>query len=108
MEFPFFKKVFRKLGQYISLLDDIIVDTLTDFKSLRYQLVIWAYILNFSVLGLVYLGKADYKLAGVSIALLTAVYHFFFKSKEKQALLENAVSETDAEPPVDDRDPDKL
>jgi len=82
------------------LVDDIVIDTLVDLKSLRYQLIIWAFILNFATLYLVYIGKADYKLAAVAMGLLTAVYAFFFHSKSRQAEIEAASShdkEIDAE-----------
>jgi len=80
-----FTKIKEVIKKYFGLIDDIAVDFLTDLKSLRYQLIIWAYALNGFVLYLIYLGKADYKLAGISIALLTAVYTFFFASRHVQA-----------------------
>lgn len=103
------KKIASKIWQYLSLIDDIAVDFLTDLKSLRYQLVIWAFVVNFIVLYLIFLGKADYKLAAVSIALLTAVYGFFFVSKHNEAVM-NAAAPTSVndEAPVDERDPDKI
>lgn len=110
MQFPLFRMVFDKIKQYFGLLDDILVDTLSDLKSLRYQLVIWAFILNFATLYLVYLGKADYKLAAVSMGLLTAVYAFFFHSKSKQADIEaNAAPiEKSGDPDAADKDPDNI
>jgi len=105
-----FNFIYLKIKQYLGLFDDIIVDTLTDLKSLRYQLVIWAFVLNFYVLYLISEGKADYKLATVSIALLTAVYAFFFHSKNKQAVLESeaAPTEVSGDPDVSDKDPDNI
>jgi uncharacterized membrane protein len=104
------KLVFNKAWQYIGLVDDIVIDTLKDLKSLRYQLVLAAYILNFYVLHLIYIGKADYKLATVSICLLTAVYAFFFHSKAKQAEIEAnaAPTEADGDPDSSDKDPDNI
>ncbi len=101
--------IFEKIKQYLGLIDDVVVDFLTDIKSLRYQLVIWAFILNGVVLYLIFLNKADYKLAAVSIALLTAVYAFFFASKHNEAVMRNnSPISVDDEPPVDERDPDKI
>lgn len=101
--------IFAKIKQYLGLIDDILVDYLADLKSQRQQLIIWAFIMNFVVLYLVYLGKADYKLAATSIGLLTVVYGFFFVSKHNEAVMKNnnPVS-VDDEPPADDRDPDKV
>ena len=76
------RKVIKK---YSKLVDDIFVDFLQDMKSLRYQLVIWAFILNFYVLKLVAQGKADYKLAGITVGLLTIVYTLYFASKHQEA-----------------------
>jgi len=98
-----------KIKEYFGLLDDIAVDFLKDIKSLRYQLVLWAFVLNGYVLYLIQTGKADYKLAAVSIALLTAVYAFFFTSKSKQAEIERAdLSSSIGEDPMTERDPDAL
>ena len=104
------EKIGEKIIQYFGLLDDIVVDTLTDLKSLRYQLVIWAFVLNFVVLYLVYLGKSDYKLAAVSMALLTAVYAFFFHSKNKEAEMNSnsAPVEVLGDPDLSDKDPDNI
>lgn len=101
--------IFEKIKEYLGLIDDIIVDLMTDMKSQRQQLIIWAFVLNFAVLYLVYLGKADYKLSGVCIGLLTVVYGFFFVSKHNESVMKNnnPVS-VDDEPPADDRDPDKI
>ena len=85
----------KTLKKYIGLLDAIVVDFLTDLKSLRYQLIIWAYIFNFVILYLVFIGKADYKLSGIGIALLTAVYTFFFASKHNEAMLKNQAQQSD-------------
>jgi len=73
------------IKKYSKLVDDIFVDFLEDIKSLRYQLVIWAFVLNFYVLKLVSEGKADYKLAGITVGLLTIVYTLFFSSKHAEA-----------------------
>ena len=53
----------------------------------RYPILI---ILNFYVLNLVKDGKADYKLAGVTIGLLTIVYTLYFASRHSQATMENS------------------
>jgi len=73
------------MKKYLKLLDDIIVDFLTDCKSLRYQLIILALCLN------IYFFKhgASDGVMITSLALLTAVYAFFFASKAKQAEIEN-------------------
>ena len=76
-----FKQLWQLIKKYAGLVDDIFVDFLSDLKSLRYQLILWAYIFNFAILYLVFIGKTDYKLSGIGIALLTAVYTFFFASK---------------------------
>jgi hypothetical protein len=104
------KSLWNKVKQYVGLVDDILIDTLTDLKSLRYQLVLWAFILNFCTLYLVFLGKADYKLAGVSFGLLTAVYAFFFHSKNKQAEIEanSEPVEASGDPDSNDKDPDSI
>lgn len=101
------RKIAAKIWQYLSLVDDIAVDFLTDLKSLRYQLVIWAFVLNFIVLYLIFLGKADYKLAAVSIALLTAVYAFFFASKHNEAVMNNNMPASEEDPKTE-RDPDEI
>ena len=79
--------------KYLSLIDDVITDFLKDMKSLRVWLIIWAYVFNFIILYLVYAGKADYKLSGIGIALLTAVYTYMFASKHAQAQNEANQSE---------------
>lgn len=77
------------IKKYAKLIDDIVVDFLTDVKSVRYQLIFWAFVLNFYVLDLVKQGKADYKLAAVTVGLLTIVYTLYFASKHNQAVMEN-------------------
>jgi len=73
---------FRK---YAKLIDDIIVDFLTDIKSLRYQLVLAGFALN------IYFFKhgADTKIMLASVGLLTAIYAMYFASKHHQAVMEN-------------------
>ncbi len=76
------------MNRYLQLLEDILIDCLKDLKSLRVWLILWAYIFNGVILYLVYLNKADYKLSGIGIGLLTIVYTFFFASKNSQAKME--------------------
>ncbi len=73
------------IKKYFKLLDNIICSLLDDFSHLRFWLIILGYVFNILILGMVYLGKADYKLSGIGIALLTAIYTFYFASKDKQA-----------------------
>jgi hypothetical protein len=72
------------IKKYLSLIDDIIVDFLSDIKSLRYQLVLAAFALN------IYLFQrgavASVQLA--AIGLLTLVYGLYFQSKKHQAEME--------------------
>ena len=89
-----FRAVIKK---YAKLVDDVFVDFLTDLKSLRYQLVIWAFILNFYVLNLVKDGKADYKLAGITVGLLTIVYTLYFASKHQENVMKNGGSQDEDE-----------
>lgn len=100
--------LFLKIKEYAGLFNDIIVDFLTDIKSLRYQLILWAYAFNFYILKMISEGKADYKLAMASIGLLTIVYGMYFQSKAKQAEMENNVTSVNDEPLVNERDPDKI
>lgn len=62
------------------LLNDILVDFLRDLKSLRFQLIIAAYLFN---IFLVNKGVGEnVQLAG--IGLLSLVYTFFFYSKHQE------------------------
>jgi hypothetical protein len=92
-----FEELRKVIKKYSKLVDDIFVDFLQDMKSLRYQLVIWAFILNFYVLTLVADGKADYKLAGITVGLLTIVYTLYFASKHNEAHMKNGKNEEDEE-----------
>lgn len=74
---------------YKQIIEKITKDLLTDLASLRVWLVIVAYLFNFVVLYLVGFKHVDYKLAGISIALLTAVYTYWFASKHAQCQFEN-------------------
>ena len=97
--------MFNLIKKYLSLTDDIVTDFLSDLKSLRYQLIIWAYAFNIYILKLIYDGKADYKLAVAGIGLLTLVYGMYFQSKQHQAVMEaNKAPENDDV--AVDRDPD--
>ncbi len=71
------------MNKYIKLIDDIIVDFLKDLKSLRYQLILMAYIFNFYIL------KHHPESISWSIGLLTAVYAFYYTSKYHQAIMES-------------------
>lgn len=72
------------MEKYLRLIDDIIIDFLTDIKSLRYQLVLGAFAL------VVYLFKhgADVLVQTTSLGLLTLVYGLYFQSKKHQAEME--------------------
>ena len=95
--------------QYKEIIEKITKDLLTDLASLRVWLILAAYAFNGVVLYMVGWRGVDYKLAGISVGLLTAVYMFFFASKHTEAVINsNAVSTVDDEPPADDRDPDKV
>jgi hypothetical protein len=93
------------IKKYFNLLDNIITDFLTDIKSLRYQLIIWAYALNIYVFNMIYDGKADYKLASITVALLTLVYGMYFQSKRHQSEMESKQAPEEDEPAVE-RDPE--
>lgn len=83
------------------LIDNIIDDFLGDVKSLRYQLIIMAFIFNFYL----FIHSASDIVMCAAIGLLTAVFAFFFASKSKQAEMENTIINTNTDPPVD-RTPD--
>jgi len=89
--------MFTFLKHYFKLINDIICDFLTDIKSLRYQLILLAYAFNAVILYLIYLGKADYKLSAVAIALLTVVYGLYFQSKHHQAEAEAEANKEETE-----------
>jgi hypothetical protein len=82
---------------YKQIIEKITKDLLTDLASLRVWLVIAAYLFNFLTLYLVGWHGVDYKLAGISIALLTAVYTFFFASKHAEAQAKNAAASDDSD-----------
>ncbi len=73
------------------MIDDIIVSFLKDLKSLRYWLIIFGFIFNFYVLGLVAAGKVHYSVSITSIGLLTMIYTFFYASKNAQATKEHEI-----------------
>jgi len=73
-----FKFIWNQITKYISLVDDILVDFLSDIKSLRYQLIIWAF--TFNIL-LILKSPENIKWG---IGLLTAVYAFYFYSKDRE------------------------
>jgi phosphate starvation-inducible membrane PsiE len=89
------------IKKYLSLIDDILVDFLSDIKSLRYQLVLAAFALN------VYLFQhgAAPSVMLASIGLLTLVYGLYFQSKKHQAEMEAKMPAADEEPSVE-RDPE--
>ena len=103
------KRIANKVVMYLGLVDDIVIDFLMDIKSLRYQLILWAYIFNGFVMYLIYEGKADYKLATASIALLTLVYGMYFHSKKAEAELNaKATSLGSGDPENTEKDPDNI
>jgi len=73
-----FKFIGAVIKKYISLFDDIFVDFLSDIKSLRYQLILWAFVYNFYIVA-----KSPDNIK-FGIALLTAVYAFYFYSKDRE------------------------
>ncbi len=81
----------KHLIKYLKLIDKIFVSLLEDLSHLRFWLIVFGYVFNFLILGMVYVGKADYKLASVGIGLLTAIYLFYFASKDKQARNEHEI-----------------
>lgn len=94
-----------KIKQYFGLLDDIVTDFLGDLKSLRYQLIIWAFAFNLYILKIIIDGKADYKLAIAGIGLLSLVYGMYFQSKHHEAEMNNACP-AEKDDPKTERDPD--
>ena len=70
------------MKKYIKLIDDIIVDILTDLKSLRYQLLLIAVGLNVWVIK--QLPDVHYSVAITSLGLLTLAYSFWFASKHQE------------------------
>jgi hypothetical protein len=99
------KMIFAKLLVYLSLIDDIIVDFLGDLKSLRYWLVIMAWIFNFYIAYAVIHNGLDWKALTVSGGFLTIVYTFWFTSKHNEAMLASQLPASEDDPKVD-RDPD--
>lgn len=101
-----FLYLYNKVKQYLGLADDILVDFLSDIKSLRYQLVLAGFAFN------VYLFShgADKTVMLGAIGLLTSVYAMYFYSKHKQAQMESnaAPTEVDGDPDSVNRDPDNI
>ncbi len=95
----------KLVEKYLNLIDDIVTDFLTDIKSLRYQLILWAFGFNLYILNLISQNKADYKLAVAGIGLLTLVYGMYFQSKKHQAEMEAKQTAEEDEPSVE-RDPE--
>lgn len=95
----------KDIRKYLSLIDDIITDFLGDLKSLRYQLIIWAFVFNFYILKIIIDGKANYKLAVAGIGLLSLVYGMYFQSKKHEAEI-NAKQEPEDDEPAVERDPE--
>ena len=81
------------------LINDVLNDFLGDLKSLRFQLIIMAYVFNF------YLIKHSPDNLKWGIGLLTAVYGFYFISKFQQYSNPTA---TNAEPINSNRNPDEI
>ena len=104
------KRIANKITMYFGLIDDIFIDFLTDLKSLRYQLLLWAWIFNGFVLYAIMFKSLDWKAMTASLGMLTIVYGFYFQSKQKQAEIENGqiTSAGESDPPNADRDPDHI
>jgi hypothetical protein len=83
------KKILEKIKQYLGLIDDIIVDFLGDLKSLRYWLIVSAWVFNFYIAYAVVKNGLDWKVLTVSGGFLSVVYAFFFSSKAKEAEMNN-------------------
>ena len=66
---------------YKDILIKITKDLLLDLSSLRVQLIIFAFLFNLFL----FTNKASDTVLLASIGLLTTVYYFYFRSKEKQA-----------------------
>ena len=101
------KKIASKIWQYLSLIDDVIVDFLGDLKSLRYWLVIMAWVFNFYIAYAVIHSGLDWKALSISGGFLTIVYTFWFASKHNEAALQATISATEDDP-KSERDPDEL
>jgi hypothetical protein len=99
------KKIFSKLLVYLSLIDDVIVDFLGDLKSLRYWLVIMAWIFNFYIAYAVINNGLDWKALTVSGGFLTIVYTFWFSSKHNEAMMNSQLPISEDDPKIP-RDPD--
>jgi len=99
------KKIASKIWQYLSLVDDIAIDFLTDLKSLRYQLILWGFILNVWVIRQVVCCNLHYSISITCIGLLTLVFGMYFQSKAKQAEMENQQPASEEDPLVE-RDPE--
>jgi phosphate starvation-inducible membrane PsiE len=87
--------------KYLSLIDAIFTDFLSDIKSLRYQLILAAFAFN------VYLfqhGAATSVLIS-AIGLLTLVFGMYFQSKRHQSEMESKQAPEEDEPAVE-RDPE--
>lgn len=80
-----FTKIKELIKKYFSLVDDIVVDFLTDIKSLRYQLVLAGFAFNIYL----FVHGASVNVMLAAIGLLTAVYTMYFASKHHQAQMEN-------------------
>ncbi len=76
------------MKKYIDLIDKAILHLLGDLSSLRVWLIILGFVFNLIVLYLVTFCGLNYLVAIASIALLTAIYTYFFASKAKQADIE--------------------
>jgi len=93
------------MNKYVTILDKILTDLLTDLSSLRVWLIFFGFIFNIYVLWLVAFYNVHYSVSIASVALLTAIYTFFFASKNKQAEIENGISVISQDPPTT-KDPD--
>ena len=105
-----FKAVFSKIGYYLGLIDDVLVDFLGDIKSFRVQLVYMGYLFNAVALWAVIYKGLDWKILTVTFGTQTIIYGFYFSSHRHQAeLAANAApEEAEGDPDAGEKDPDKI
>ncbi len=85
------------MNNYLQLLDDIVVDFLKDIKSLRYQLVLGAFVYNIWL----FKHSADVAVQLAAIGLLTLVYGMYFQSKRHQAEMQAKQKGEQNDPPIE-------
>lgn len=97
--------IWKKIGEYAGLLDNLLQDILGDLKSFRVLLVLIATMLCIYVL------KTDPTQFKYAVALMATAYGFFFSSKfleHKVADAKTAEIEEEEPPATPDRDPDNI